>query len=44
MELNTVPNTLLLYIDLNPVRAGIVERPEEWKGSSVYLREIGKGD
>jgi hypothetical protein len=34
----------MLYVDLNPVRAGIVERPEEWKGSSVYLREIGKGD
>jgi len=30
----------LLYIELNPVRAGIVARPEEYKGSSVYLREI----
>jgi hypothetical protein len=34
----------MLYVDLNPVRAGLVERPEEWKGSSVYLREIGQGD
>jgi REP element-mobilizing transposase RayT len=32
----------LLYVELNPVRAGLVERPEEWQGSSVYLREIGK--
>jgi len=34
----------MLYIDLNPVRAGIVERPEEWQGSSVYLREIGEAE
>lgn len=32
----------LLYVDLNPVRAGLVERPEEYEGSSVYYREIGK--
>ncbi|NOZ94803.1 MAG: hypothetical protein GXP47_08715 [Acidobacteria bacterium] len=32
----------LLYVELNPVRAGIVERPEEWEASSVYLREIGQ--
>jgi len=32
----------LLYVELNPVRGGLVERPEEWKGSSVYLREIGQ--
>ena len=31
----------LLYIELNPVRAGIVERPEDYEGSSVFLREIG---
>ena len=30
----------LLYVDLNPVRAGLVERPEEYEGSSVYYREI----
>jgi len=34
----------MLYVDLNPVRAGLVERPEEWQGSSVYLREIGEGE
>ncbi len=33
----------MLYVELNPVRAGLVERPEEWAGSSVYLRELGKG-
>ncbi|HHQ47997.1 MAG TPA: hypothetical protein ENK19_03840 [Acidobacteria bacterium] len=32
----------MLYVDLNPVRAGLVERPEEWSGSSIHLREIGK--
>lgn len=31
----------LLYVDLNPVRAGIAERPEEYEGSSVFHREIG---
>ena len=34
----------MLYVDLNPVRAGLVERPEEWKGSSIYYRDIGKAD
>jgi putative transposase len=29
----------LLYIELNPVRANIVERPEEYDGSSLYYRE-----
>jgi REP element-mobilizing transposase RayT len=32
----------LLYVELNPVRAGIAERPEEYDGSSLYLREIHK--
>ena len=32
----------LLYVELNPVRAGLVARPEKWKGSSLHLREIGK--
>jgi len=32
----------MLYVDLNAVRAGLVERPEEWRGSSLYLRELGK--
>jgi len=32
----------LLYVELNPVRAKIAERPEDYEGSSVYFREIGK--
>ena len=32
----------MLYVDLNGVRAGLVERPEEWEGSSIYLREAGR--
>jgi REP element-mobilizing transposase RayT len=32
----------MLYVELNPVRAGLVERPEEWKGSSLGLRELGE--
>jgi REP-associated tyrosine transposase len=32
----------MLYIELNPVRAGIVERPEEFEGSSAFARSIGK--
>jgi REP element-mobilizing transposase RayT len=34
----------MLYLELNPVRAGIVNKPEEYKGSSLYLRDIGKDD
>ena len=30
----------LLYVELNPVRAGIVKRPEEYDGSSLYYREL----
>ncbi|MCP4603949.1 MAG: hypothetical protein GY847_26075 [Proteobacteria bacterium] len=32
----------LLYIDLNPVRAGIVQRPEDYDGSSIFYRSIRK--
>ena len=32
----------LLYVELNPVRAGIVTRPEAYEGSSVYYRDMGK--
>ncbi|MCU0664326.1 MAG: hypothetical protein MUC50_18605 [Myxococcota bacterium] len=31
----------LLYVDLNAVRAGLVEKPEVHEGSSVFHREIG---
>jgi REP element-mobilizing transposase RayT len=34
----------MLYVELNPVRAGLVERPEDWRGSSIFLRDIGKAD
>lgn len=32
----------MLYIDLNPVRAGLVTHPEDFEGSSCHLRLIGK--
>ncbi|MDJ0762841.1 MAG: hypothetical protein QNJ97_07605 [Myxococcota bacterium] len=32
----------LLYIELNAVRAGIVQRPEAYEGNSLYCRELGK--
>ena len=32
----------MLYVDLNPVRAGLEERPEAYAGSSFYLRALGK--
>ena len=31
----------VFYVELNPVRAKLVERPEDWSWSSAYLREIG---
>lgn len=34
----------VLYIELNAVRAGLVARPEDYVGGSLYLREIGKDD
>jgi len=34
----------ILYVELNPVRAGLVDRPEEWQGSSIFLREIARDD
>jgi len=33
----------LAYIDLNPVRAGIVKRPEEYRWSSMGMRYNGAG-
>jgi REP element-mobilizing transposase RayT len=30
----------LLYVELNPVRAGLVQKPEEYQGSSLYYREV----
>jgi REP element-mobilizing transposase RayT len=34
----------MLYVDLNPVRAGIVDKPEDFELSSCYLRVIEKDD
>jgi len=34
----------MLYVELNAVRAGLVERPEDWKGCSLYFREAGQDD
>ena len=42
LETRQAVEDCLLYIELNPVRAGLVPRPEQWKGSSLYLREIGR--
>jgi hypothetical protein len=38
-DLNAVLDCMR-YVELNAVRAGLVKRPETWKGSSCYLREI----
>lgn len=32
----------MLYVDLNPLRAGLVERPEEWKWGALSQRVEGK--
>ena len=34
----------MLYVELNAVRGALTERPEDWKGGSLYLREINKAD
>lgn len=33
----------LFYVELNPVRAGLVRQPQEWKEGSAYLRWTGRG-
>ncbi len=30
-----------MYVEQNPVRAELVEKPEDWKWSSAYLRSMG---
>lgn len=32
----------LFYIELNPVRAGLCRRPEQWKEGSAHLRWLGQ--
>jgi len=34
----------MMYVELNPVRAGLVKRPEDYEGSSFFLRSIGKAE
>ena len=34
----------MLYVDLNPVRAGLVEHPEDFEASSCHLRLLGKDE
>ena len=36
------PLNAMLYVELNPVRAGLVERPEDFKGSACFLRSAGQ--
>ncbi len=35
---------LLLYVELNPVRARLAALPEDYAAGSAHLRSIGKGD
>lgn len=32
----------MLYVDLNPVRAGLVEKPEDWRWSALAKRSQGR--
>lgn len=34
----------MFYVDLNPVRAGLVDRPEDWKGGTTWRRIEGKDE
>ena len=34
----------MLYIELNAVRANLVERPEDYRFSSLHTREVGNSD
>ncbi|MCP4566982.1 MAG: hypothetical protein GY841_05315 [FCB group bacterium] len=34
----------MMYVNLNPVRAKIVQRPEDYEGSGIYLRDKGRAD
>jgi len=35
-------NRIMEYIEMNPVKAGLVARPEEWRFSSAFLRAQAK--
>ena len=34
----------MIYVALNPVRAKLVDLPEQWRGGSAYLRSVGQAD
>ena len=34
----------MIYVALNPVRAHLVDLPEDWKGGSAYVRSIGESE
>jgi putative transposase len=36
--------TVLRYVERNPLRAGLAERAENWRWSSLYHRRGGEGD
>lgn len=36
--------TAISYVDGNPVRASLVERPEDWQWGGLYLRRAGRED
>ena len=40
IELESLAN-VLAYVELNPVRAGLIERPEDWKWSSAQAHLTG---
>ncbi|MBC7359501.1 MAG: transposase [Desulfacinum sp.] len=44
LESGTALAQCLAYIELNPVRARIVERPEEYRWNSLSFRLAGKGE
>lgn len=41
MDLDAIQECLL-YVELNPVRAGLIQRPEQWTRSSAFLRHLKK--
>jgi putative transposase len=38
------PGETVYYVELNSVRAGLVQRPEEWRYSSAWMRKHGQDD
>ena len=42
-ELSSAREIYQFYIEANPVRAGLVEDPEDWKWSSARVRRYNEG-